>query len=255
VTVALAITPDGRWDVGTAELIAATAAAGFDALGIIAERAGADAAAAYRAAGLGCHELLALLLGDDESEALRAAERLADAAAAMGATWVLTAFLAPLSPRTETIIERCASTFAAAGAGMAVEVSPVGPVSTIPQALEIVRVANRGGGRAGLLIDSWHFCVGGSTWEDLALVPLDTIAYVQFADALAPASDSLRRETLHRRALPGEGVLELGRFASTLLDRGWEGTVSAEVLSSELRTRPITDIVRRIHDTIAPYWR
>ena len=161
MTVALAITPDVRWDAGTDELIVATAAAGFDALGIIAERAGADAAASYRAAGLGCHELLALLLGDDERDALAATERLADAAAAMGATWVLTAFLAPLSSRTETVIERCASTFAAAGAGMAVEFSPLGPVSTIPQALEILR----------------------------------------------------------------------------------------------LRTLPITDIVRRIHDTIAPYWR
>ena len=232
-------------------------AAGFDALGIIVERAGADAAASDRAAGLGCHEvLLALLLGDDESDALGAAERLADAAAAMGATWVLTAFLAPLSPRTQTIIERCASTFSAAGQGMAVEFSPLGPVSTIPQALDIVRVANRGGGRAGLLIDSWHFCVGGApgrTWRRSRSTRSPDAAFP--ADALAPESDSLRRGDVAPACAPGRGR---ARAREVRLDaaRSWvEGTVSAEALSSELRTLPITDIVRRIHDTIAPYGR
>jgi sugar phosphate isomerase/epimerase len=94
---------------------------------------------------------------------------------------------------------------------------------------------------------AWHFCAGNSIWADLERVPLDDIAYIQFADALAPASDSLARETMHRRALPGEGVLELDRFAATLLYRGWRGTVSVEVLNAELRELPADVLTRRLH--------
>jgi sugar phosphate isomerase/epimerase len=55
--------------------------------------------------------------------------------------------------------------------------------------------------------------------------------------------------------LPGEGVLELDRFAGTLLDRGWDGLVSVEVLSAELRALPVDVLVRRLHDTTARFWR
>ncbi len=113
-----------------------------------------------------------------------------------------------------------------------------------------------GAGRAGLLIDSWHVGFGDSTWKDLAEVPLDDIAYVQFTDALEPDSrDRPIRETLHRRALPGDGVLELDRFARTLLDRGWDGIVSAEVLSADLRALPADELTRSLYDTAARYWR
>ena len=62
------------------------------------------------------------------------------------------------------------------------------------------------------------------------------------------------REALHRRALPGEGILELHRFADTLLDRGWDGTVSVEVLSAQLRGLPVDELVGRLHASTAPYW-
>jgi sugar phosphate isomerase/epimerase len=104
------------------------------------------------------------------------------------------------------------------------------------------------------MIDSWHFCVGDGTRDDLAMVPLDDIAYVQFADALAPEfRDRLVRESLHRRAAPGEGVLELDRFAATLRDGGYDGTVSVEVLSAALRELPVDVLVERLHRAAAPY--
>ena len=46
------------------------------------------------------------------------------------------------------------------------------------------------------MIDSWHFCFSDNTWDDLATVPLDDIAYLQFTDALEPESrERLVRET------------------------------------------------------------
>jgi sugar phosphate isomerase/epimerase len=120
--------------------------------------------------------------------------------------------------------------------------------------MEYVRAAGKTA-RAGLMIDSWHFCFSSNTWEDLARVPLDDIAYLQFTDALEPEhQDRMIRESLHRRTLPGEGVLELDRFAATLLERGWDGTVSVEVLSAQLRELPVDELVGRLYTTTAAYW-
>lgn len=251
--VEMALTPDSRWEVGLRPLVDAASAAGFSALGLPADRVDEATAGLLRASGLRCHELLALVVGQDEHGALAAGERLAEAAGAAGAEWVLTTVpVEPVGP-VATALRRCAALFDEVGAGTAVEFGPVGPVSSIAAAREVVAAVD-GRGRAGVVVDSWHFSFGTSTWDDLASVPLDEIAYVQFADARAPESDRLLRETTNRRVVPGEGILELERFARVLRDRGWEGTVSVEVLSSELRALPVPDVVRRLHDAAARFW-
>jgi sugar phosphate isomerase/epimerase len=165
---------------------------------------------------------------------------------------VLTTFAAPLNRQTRPLIERCAAMFAEAGSGMAVEFSPLGPVTSISAALEVVRAADVG--RAGVMIDSWHFFRGDSTWEQLERLPLDLIAYVQFNDAPPPVSENGMHETMHRRVMPGDGTFELSRFASTLLERGWAGLVSVEVLSAELRELPVREFTRRAYQSTARYW-
>ena len=248
----LALTPDGRWDFATAELLSAASAAGFTAVGINADRVDDAAVEAYTAVGVRCHELLALVVSGDESATMTSAEQLAERAQSVGAEWVLTVLTAKVSPQR---IQRCAKLFDGVGAGMAVEFTPLGAIPSISDGMEVVRAASRGG-RAGLMIDSWHFCFSDNTWDDLAAVPLEDIAYLQFTDALAPKSrDRMVREALHRRALPGEGVLELARFAATLRDTGYDGMVSVEVLSAALRTVPVDELTRRLYDTTAPYWR
>ena len=69
----LALTPDGGWDFATADLVSAASAAGFTAVGINADRVDAAAVEAYAAAGVRCHELLALVVGDDESATMASA--------------------------------------------------------------------------------------------------------------------------------------------------------------------------------------
>jgi sugar phosphate isomerase/epimerase len=253
MSVELGLTPDGRWDIDAVGLVAAAGDAGFSALGIAGPRADAACAAALAAGGLRCHELLALVVTADEEATLRRARRLAEAAAVVNAQWVLTTFATPLSAETRPLIERCAAMFAEAGSGMAVEFSPLGAVTSISAALGVVEAA--GAARAGVLIDSWHFFRGDSTWEQLERVPLDRIAYVQFDDALPPVSEDGMHETMDRRAMPGDGTFELDRFASTLLHRGWAGLVSAEVLSADLRGLGVPDFARRAYQSTARYWR
>ena len=171
----------------------------------------------------------------------------------IGARWVSTTFRPPLTGETDALVERCAAMFAEAGAGMAIEFSPLGPVPTIRAGLDMVKTA--GIERAGIVIDSWNFSFGDDNFDDLANVPLDQIAYLQFADALAPVSDNLMDEALNRRAMPGDGILELHRFASTLMERGWDGVVSVQVLSVELRRLPVPEFARLAYDSTARYWK
>jgi sugar phosphate isomerase/epimerase len=136
---------------------------------------------------------------------------------------------------------------------MAIEPSPLGPVPTIQAGLDMVAAA--GAERAGLVIDSWNFSFSDDGWDDLAAVPLERIAYLQFADALSPATIDRMDEALNRRAMPGDGVLELDRFTSTLRQRGFDGVVSVQVLSAELRRLPLPEFARLARDAAARYWK
>jgi sugar phosphate isomerase/epimerase len=142
--------------------------------------------------------------------------------------------------------------FAEVGSAMAVEFNPLGPVPSIAAGLHVVDLAGSG---AGLLIDSWHFFFGPSTWEDLEAVPAEKIAYVQFDDAPDPLSDDLEAETMHRRVFPGTGTFELDRFAATLRGNGFAGYVSVEVLSADLRRLALPEFLRQAIDATGPYWR
>lgn len=250
--VELALSPDSKWDIGGADLVEAAHGAGFSAVGLAAEMAGDGARTAMQHTGIRCHELVALIVGEDEQANEASASRLASAASEVGAPWVLAVFGAGLESGIVDSLRRCAGLFGQAGARMAVEFSPLGPVSSLRDGLAVVRAV--GEDMAGLVIDSWHFCRSESTWDELALVPLDLIAYLQFTDALEPISSSGMRETMNRRAMPGDGVLDLRRFSTTLLDRGWAGTVSVEVLSAELRELPVADFAARAYRATARYW-
>ena len=251
MAVELGLTPDIRWEADLDEQVDAAVGAGFASLGVFAGRAGVGAQTTLRAAGLRCHEVLALVISDDDEGTLKAAERPAAAADTMAAPWVTTVFHAPLTPTTPGLVARCAATIAEAGAGMAVEFHPFGPVTSIGAGLEVVETAGFG---AGLLIDTWHFFFGDSTWTDLAEVAIDRIAYIQFDDAPHPESEDLMGETMNRRVLPGEGTFELDRFAATLLGRGFDGVVSVEVLSQQLLALPVREVAQLSYRAATGYW-
>jgi sugar phosphate isomerase/epimerase len=225
--VELGLTPDTRRAVETVPMIAAARAAGFTALGMVSGRFPADTRIVMQDNGLRCHELLGLQITRDTDATIAMARRLAADAAALEASWVLTTFDVGLDADVEELVARCAAIVADAGAGA---------------------------GRVGVVIDSWSFCFGGATWDDLERLPLDEIAYVQFADALAPLGTPNLEEAMTRRALPGEGVLALDRFVSTLRNRGWDGVVSMQVLSDVLRALPFEEYAWRVHDAAGRYW-
>jgi sugar phosphate isomerase/epimerase len=250
-SVQIALTPDSRRDEELPDLVTAAAGAGFTSLGMSGSRAGTHARSVYDAAALGCHEIMALVITDDAERTLVHATRMAAAAEVMGAPWINTVFQAKLSADSARLIARCAAIFAEAGSGMAVEFSPLGSIPSIRSGLDVVDIA---GPSAALMIDTWHFFFAGSAWKELQAVPIEKIAYIQFDDGLEPVSEDLMAETMERRVLPGKGIFALDRFTATLLERGFQGVVSVEVLSRELRQLPLREFLNQAYDTTAVFW-
>ena len=178
-----------------------------------------------------------LVVRADAEATVVAAEGLAENAAVVGAEWILTTVEPVLDSATAGVLRRCAAIFAEVGAKMAVEFYPLSPINSVRAGLEAVAAA--GSDRAGLLVDTSHFFSGGSTWEDLAAVPLEQIAYVHFTDVLVPEEVRTKERALPPRVFPGDGVLELSRFAQTLRDREWSGTVSVEIMNRASRDLPV----------------
>ena len=138
------------------------------------------------------------------------------------------------------------------GVGLAVEFSPLTKVKTIADARELIAGAGADA-RTGVIVDTWHFFRGDDEWPDLEALPVDELAFVQFSDGL-PAGKDRGHDTLHRRALPGQGEFDLERFSSCLRAKASCGPVSIEVLSQDLRALSVEEFALRTMETSLPYW-
>ena len=245
----LGLTPDTRWKTDAATLVEVAHAAGFSMLGTTSLLASPAAPALYRGAGLSCHELLGLVVTDVDAT-LRSARNVTEVAAMMGAGWVNTTFKAT-GGETAGLVRRYAAMLAEAGAGMAIEFSPLGPVASLDDGLDMVALV--GNERAGLVVDIWNVSYGPTTWAELERLPAERIAYVQFNDALPRVAD-LRSEAMNRRTYPGHGIFDLDRFVTAVRASGWDGVVSVQILSEELRQVPLHEFALRAADTTRAYW-
>lgn len=105
-------------------------------------------------------------------------------------------------------------------------------VRTLAQAEEIVTATARK--NVGIVLDSYHFHVGGSTWESLAEADVRHILLVHVNDVEDLPVHSL---TDACRLLPGEGVLPLARLLRSLREKGYVGAYSLEVMRPAYRQR------------------
>ena len=141
---------------------------------------------------------------------------------------------------------------AAAGATVALEFLPFSAVNSIGAAQAFIRAAELCNTR--LLVDSWHFFQGPSTWEQLCGLWPQEIAYLQFADHAAIGVDNPLHATVNERLLPGEGAFDLARFCAQLRETGFDGALSCEVLSSTWRGRAPAEYARAEFAASRRYW-
>jgi sugar phosphate isomerase/epimerase len=112
-------------------------------------------------------------------------------------------------------------------------------VPDLATAWEIVRTVDRPNG--GLVLDAWHFFRSGPDFALLGQIPPEKVFALQLNDAPATPKSALHVESLHGRLLPGEGDLEVARFARAVLDSGARPLIGPEVFSdSTVRAEPAT---------------
>jgi len=209
-------------------------------------------------AGMRCFEIAALGIYDDRDMTLQGARDLARVAGVLRPTWVMANGFADLgAPGIAALVDECAALLAETGTGLGFEFLPFTPMASIASTLEYVGRARAAGARAAVIVDTWHVFRGpdGVDGVDkLDLLDLEDVAYVQFDDALPRVGDDLMEETLHRRAMPGEGEFPLGAFCARMRERGYDGPVSVEILNAEWRARPLGEFVTATYAATRRFW-
>lgn len=101
-------------------------------------------------------------------------------------------------------------------------------VNTLGEAVAILD--DLGDDRVGLVVDAFHFHVGGSRLADLRALDPSRLFIVHLADV-----DHDDRSTLGRsnRVLPGDGVLPLLGLVSAIQETGYDGPYSLELFRPE----------------------
>lgn len=105
-------------------------------------------------------------------------------------------------------------------------------------------VSRAGRENAGLVLDSFHFFLGGSKIEDLTGIAGDRIFLVHLSDAMDVPSEKLR--ILHDyRTFPGEGTLDYGPLLWALQEMGYQGALSLEIWNQRLRETSPAEVVQK----------
>lgn len=123
-----------------------------------------------------------------------------------------------------------------------IEFLPAGGIKNIATTAEIIRRSGRA--NAGITLDTLHFYRGGSTIEELSLLPETMIGLVQLSDARQAETDNIDLEMMTGRILPGQGKLDVRAIVETLDAMGVTAPVGVEVFSDLNAGDPVEETAR-----------
>jgi sugar phosphate isomerase/epimerase len=260
-------------EVDVVDQARAAAAAGFDLLSpdIFSLRACAarpggidELAAVLDDLGLGVLDIASLNIdagaapgsgGGGAGEANDLGEVLA-LARALRPRYVLARMAGALDDAGAAALAEAADALGEEGVGVVLEPSPISSLAGLAVGDAFLDRAGLVG--AGLVLDSWHFFVGGARWDELGALYPARVAFVQVADGWLPEpgldAAGLMAATLNRRALPGEGDFDLGRLRAALDDAGFAGPVCVEVMGEALRTVPVGEFAAAARASLDAAW-
>lgn len=127
------------------------------------------------------------------------------------------------------------------GSSVMLELLALGPVSTLPRAVEVITGAGSG---AGLLLDAWHVQRAGVPLAAIAGLAADVVGYVELCDGPLTATEPAFVDATCNRLPCGEGEFDLPGFIDAVTFAGYRGPFGVEILSASLRTRPLAEIAR-----------
>jgi len=237
------------------EVVAAVSSSGCGAIGLDDISVGAEgideAVALLHASGLHCTDVGVLRIGNPSLQA--SAKWLAGLAERTGAALCIGALYA--SPTDGDVVDElreASNVLSNVGVRLALEFAPYSPLDSLTATIELCERV--GWERCGVLLDAWHFFMSGTPLAELRRLEPEQIALVHLSDAPEPETNDLRHESRFRRVTPGRGTLALGDFVEALREVGYEGVVSAEVLSAELRATPPTVGATALMDALRETW-
>jgi sugar phosphate isomerase/epimerase len=209
-----------------------------------------DVAAMLRSRELACTDVAPLLIDD---EAARTAEEFARVAEVTGARICIAAVYSP-TRRDDVIrsLRLCADIVGESGARLALEFTSYGGLTSLSDAMDLCDAV--GWERCGVLVDSLHFFRTGESWSDLRALDGDQIALVHLDDAPTATGRDSMFESRFRRLPPGAGSLPLEEFRDAIATTGYDGVVSAEVLSAELRALSPEEGARALIGALRQVW-
>jgi len=152
-----------------------------------------------------------------------------------------------LMPRLNEAFRLLCDEAAGYGTKIGFELMPFAMIRTLEEAIEMVTGA--GAKNGGISFDLWHVVKLGIPYEKIARVPLQYFVSVELNDGTLTAPWSLHEDTVNHRRLCGQGEFDIRGFIECVRKAGYTGPWGIEVLSQELRSRPLEELVTQAFQT------
>jgi sugar phosphate isomerase/epimerase len=130
--------------------------------------------------GVACYEMAALYVGDDRDQAVAALDGVIGIVESLRPRHVIVG-VDLAGDAAAPVLRRICRELAGVDVKVAVEFVAGLRVDSIAAARGLLRAVEDP--TAGILLDSWHFFRGPSTWRDLEALPLEQLAFVHLDDA------------------------------------------------------------------------
>src|SRR5271154_797369 len=152
----------------------------------------------------------------------------------------------PMPRLIESFAELC-SEAAEHGTRIGFELMPFAMVDTLQDSLTMIEGA--GARNGGIVLDLWHIVKLKIPYEEISRIPLQYLVSVELNDGTFEAPWSLHEDTINHRRLCGEGEFDVRGFVDCVRKAGYKGPWGIEVLSEELRKRPLDELTTRSFNT------
>ena len=152
----------------------------------------------------------------------------------------------PMPLLIESFAELCADADKF-GATIGFELMPFAMIDTLKDALTMVEGA--GAKNGGIILDLWHVAKLGIPYDEIARIPARYLIGVEINDGTFKAPWDLYEDTINHRRLCGEGEFDIKGFIASVWRAGYTGPYGIEVLSQELRQKPLEEVTSRAFTT------
>jgi sugar phosphate isomerase/epimerase len=150
-------------------------------------------------------------------------------------------------PRLIEAFAALCSAAAEHGTKIGFELMPFGMIDTLNDSLTMIEGA--GAANGGIVFDLWHLVKLKVPYEEIQQVPVKWIVSVELNDGTFVAPWSLHEDTINHRRFCGEGEFDVKGFVECIRKTGYGGPWGIEVLSQELRQKPLEELTIRAFKT------